>query len=169
MFIAYMIKELDERAGGNPFDNRNVIYNGTLDDHKTNAEIARYAADPEALAYLRNFYTPTGRIQHPMLAIHTSYDPLVPVWIPNNYPTTLQNAGTENLFVQQYVNHDGHCAICRMRSPRASRNCARGRTRASVRTRAKFRRRRPAEISLWPRMHTNKHESYLCNSCALRG
>ena len=31
-FIAYMIKELNERAGGNPFDNRNVIYNGTLDD-----------------------------------------------------------------------------------------------------------------------------------------
>ncbi len=110
-FIAYMIKELDQRAGGNPFDNRNVIYNGTLDDVKTNAEIARYAADPSALAYLRNYYTPNGHIQKPMLAIHTSYDPLVPVWIPNNYMTTLQNAGTENLFVQQYVNHDGHCAI----------------------------------------------------------
>ncbi len=110
-FIAYMIKELDERSGGNPFDNRNEIYNGTLDDVKTNAEIARYAADPQALAYLRNFYTPTGHILHPMLAIHTSYDPLVPVWIPNNYQTTLQNAGAESLFVQQYVNHDGHCAI----------------------------------------------------------
>jgi pimeloyl-ACP methyl ester carboxylesterase len=110
-FIAYMIKELEQRTGGNPFDNRNVIYNGTLDDVKTNAEIARYAADPGALAYLRNFYTPNGHIQQPMLAIHTSYDPLVPVWIPNNYMTTLQNAGAENLFVQQYVNHDGHCAI----------------------------------------------------------
>lgn len=110
-FIAYMIKELDDRTGGNPFDNRNVIYNGTLDDAKTNAEIARYTADPQALAYLRTYYTPTGHILHPMLAIHTSYDPLVPVWIPNNYPTTLQNAGSDNLFVQQYVNHDGHCAI----------------------------------------------------------
>lgn len=110
-FIAYMIKELDERTGGNPFDNRNVIYNGTLDDAKTNAEIARYAADPQALAYLRNYYTPNGHILHPMLAIHTSYDPLVPVWIPNNYETTLQNAGADSLFVQQYVNHDGHCNI----------------------------------------------------------
>ncbi|HTS77544.1 MAG TPA: alpha/beta fold hydrolase [Bryobacteraceae bacterium] len=110
-FIAYMIKELEERAGGNPFDNRNEIYNGTLDDAKTNAEIARYAADPRAFAYLRNFYTPTGHILHPMLAIHTSYDPLVPVWIPNTYETTLENSGTDDLFVQQYVNHDGHCAI----------------------------------------------------------
>jgi hypothetical protein len=110
-FIAYLIKEITERAGGSPFDNRDVIYNGTLDDNKINGEIARYAADPKALAYLRNYYTPTGRIQRPMLAIHTSYDPLVPVWIPNLYQTTVQNAGTENLFVQQYVKHDGHCAI----------------------------------------------------------
>ena len=110
-FIAYLIKEITERSGGSPFDNRDVIYNGTLDDNKINGEIARYAADPKALAYLRNYYTPTGRIQRPMLAIHTSYDPLVPVWIPNLYQTTVQNAGTENLFVQQYVKHDGHCAI----------------------------------------------------------
>ncbi len=47
----------------------------------------------------------------PMLAIHTSYDPLVPVWIPNQYSSSADIAGTSNLFVQQYVNHDGHCAI----------------------------------------------------------
>jgi pimeloyl-ACP methyl ester carboxylesterase len=110
-FIAYLIKELTERAGGNPFDNRDVIYNGTLDDNKINGEISRYAADPKALEYLRAFYTPTGRILKPMLAIHTSYDPLVPVWIPNMYQTTAQTSGTANLFVQQYVKHDGHCAI----------------------------------------------------------
>ncbi|HLH41063.1 MAG TPA: alpha/beta fold hydrolase [Bryobacteraceae bacterium] len=110
-FLVYLIKELNERAGGNPFDNRNTIYNGTLDDPKTNAEIKRYAADPKAQAYLQTYYTPTGRIVNPMLAIHTSYDPLVPVWIPNSYQTTTENAGDNDLFVQQYVNHDGHCAI----------------------------------------------------------
>ena len=110
-FIAYMLKELTERAGGNPFDNRYVIYNGTLDDNKTNSEIARYSADPKATAYMRSFYTPTGRIQNPMLAIHTSYDPLVPVWIPNTYNSTIEQAGASNLYVQQFVKHDGHCAI----------------------------------------------------------
>jgi len=110
-FIAYMLKELQERTGGNPFDNRNTIYNGTIDDVKVNAEIKRYAADPRAQAYMKTYYTPTGRILNPMLAIHTSYDPLVPVWIPNSYETTAELAGTGNLFVQQYVNHDGHCAI----------------------------------------------------------
>jgi len=110
-FIAYMLKELTERAGGNPFDNRNVIYNGTLDDNKVNSEIARYAADPKAQAYMRSYYTPTGHIKNPMLAIHTSYDPLVPVWIPNAYSSTIEQAGASNLYVQQFVKHDGHCAI----------------------------------------------------------
>jgi len=110
-FAVYLIKELMERAGGNPFDNRNVIYNGTTDDNVVNGAVSRYAADPNAVAYLRSYYTPTGRILNPMLAIHTSYDPLVPVTIPNMYEATVELAGTERLFVQQYVKHDGHCNI----------------------------------------------------------
>ncbi len=110
-FITYLLKELQERAGGNPFDNRNVIYNGTLDDNELNASIARYDAEPRAVAYMRQYYTPTGHILHPMLAIHTTYDPLVPVSIPNSYQATIDEAGNSNLFVQQYVKHDGHCAI----------------------------------------------------------
>ncbi len=110
-FLVYLVKELDERSGGNPFDNRNVIYSGTLDDNTLNSEIPRYAADPQAIAYLRENYTPTGKIAKPMLAIHTSYDPLVPVTIPNTYSTLVELAGTQSLFVQQFVKHDGHCAI----------------------------------------------------------
>jgi len=110
-FLVYLVKELNDRSGGNPFDNRNVIYSGTLDDNTLNSEIPRYAADPKAIAYLRQNYTPTGKITKPMLAIHTSYDPLVPVAIPNTYSTLVELAGTQSLFVQQFVKHDGHCAI----------------------------------------------------------
>jgi pimeloyl-ACP methyl ester carboxylesterase len=110
-FLVYLLKELDQRAGGNPFDNHNTIYHGTLDDNVTNRAVPRYTADAKAVAYLRSYYIPTGRIQNPVLAIHTSYDPLVPVWVPNTYQSTVEDAGTANLFVQQYVEHDGHCAI----------------------------------------------------------
>lgn len=110
-FLVYLVKELNERSGGNPFDNRNVIYSGTLDDNTLNSTIPRYAADPKAVAYLRANYTPTGHIAKPMLAIHTTYDPLVPVTIPNTYSTLVELAGTQSLFVQQFVKHDGHCAI----------------------------------------------------------
>jgi len=76
-----------------------------------NAAIPRYSGAPRAIAYLRSYYTPTGRILNPMLAVHTSYDPLVPVMIPNMYASTVEAAGTERLFVQKYVKHDGHCNI----------------------------------------------------------
>jgi pimeloyl-ACP methyl ester carboxylesterase len=110
-FVTYIVKEISERSGGFPFDNRNVIYNHTPDDNTVNAGVKRYAADPKAVEYLRTYYTPTGRISKPMLAIHTSYDPLVPTWIPNMYQSLVDSSGTSNLFVQQYVKHDGHCTI----------------------------------------------------------
>ncbi|BDC49598.1 hypothetical protein F183_A19140 [Bryobacterales bacterium F-183] len=110
-FLTYLVKELTERAGGNPFDNRNVIYHHTGDDNAVNASIKRYTADPKAIEYLRTYYTPTGRLSRPMLAIHTSYDPLVPTWIPNTYQSLTDQAGSSNLFVQQYVKRDGHCTI----------------------------------------------------------
>ncbi|PYX36928.1 MAG: hypothetical protein DMG81_15120 [Acidobacteria bacterium] len=46
-----------------------------------------------------------------MLAIHTTYDPLVPPAIPNQYALLTREAGAGDLFVQQYVKHGGHCQI----------------------------------------------------------
>ena len=68
-------------------------------------------SSPRATEYLHTYYTPTGRLTRPMLAIHTTYDPLVPPWIPNAYSVLTETMGTKSLFVQQYVKHDGHCAI----------------------------------------------------------
>jgi pimeloyl-ACP methyl ester carboxylesterase len=113
-FVTYLLKELQERTGGNPFDNRNVIYTGTPDDNALNAGVKRYSADLRAAAYLRTYYTPTGRISKPMLAVHTSYDPLVPASIPNMYESLVEQAGTAGNFVQQYVKHDGFLAVARM-------------------------------------------------------
>ena len=110
-FLTYFLKELQERAGGNPFDNRDVIYESQDDYNALNDGVKRYASDPRAAEYVRTWYTPTGAISHPMLAIHTSYDPLVPVRIPNMYPSIAERAGSQDLFVQQYVKHDGHCNI----------------------------------------------------------
>ena len=110
-FVSYLIKELQDRAGGNPFDNRNTIYTGTADDNALNDGVKRYAADRGALAYLQRYQTLTGHLTRPVLAIHTTYDPLVPPSIPNVYSLVAREAGAGDLFVQQYVKHDGHCAI----------------------------------------------------------
>jgi pimeloyl-ACP methyl ester carboxylesterase len=110
-FITFLLRELQARSGGNPFDNHNVIYSGVPDEVAVNAGVKRYSADPKALAYVRSYYTPTGKLTKPMLAIHTTYDPLVPVWIPNYYQSVAEQAGAGSLFVQQYVRRDGHCTI----------------------------------------------------------
>jgi pimeloyl-ACP methyl ester carboxylesterase len=110
-FITFMLLDLQRRAGGNPFDNRDVIYESPDDYNALNDGVKRYAADARASEYIRAWYTPTGRLTHPMLAIHTSYDPLVPVRIPNRYPELTEQSGSQGMFVQQYVKHDGHCAI----------------------------------------------------------
>lgn len=111
VFFTYILKDLQQRGGGNPFDNRNIIYGGTPDDNALNDGVKRYASNPRATEYLRLYYTPTGRLTRPMLAIHTTYDPLVPSWMPNSYSILTEQVGTKNMFVQQYVRHDGHCAI----------------------------------------------------------
>jgi pimeloyl-ACP methyl ester carboxylesterase len=110
-FVTYVLKDIQQRSGGNPFDNRSVIYTGTPDDNAVNAAVKRYAADPRAAAYVRSYYTPTGRIAKPMFAVHTSYDPLVPASIPNQYVSLTEQAGSAGLFVQAYVPRDGHCSI----------------------------------------------------------
>ena len=46
-----------------------------------------------------------------MLAIHTTYDPLVPPWVTNMYSILAERADSDQFFVQQYVKHAGHCAI----------------------------------------------------------
>ena len=46
-----------------------------------------------------------------MLAIHTTYDPLVPPAVPSNYALLARTARADDFFVVQYVKHDGHCNI----------------------------------------------------------
>jgi pimeloyl-ACP methyl ester carboxylesterase len=111
VFVTYVLKDIEQRAGGNPFDNRDTIYTGSADDNALNDGAKRYAPDPNALAYLQRYVTLTGRLARPVLAIHTTYDPLVPPSIPNDYSQLTREAGSGDWFVQQYVKHDGHCAI----------------------------------------------------------
>jgi pimeloyl-ACP methyl ester carboxylesterase len=111
VLVTYILKEIQQRAGGNPFDNRDTIYSGSADDNALNDGVKRYAAAPNAIAYLKRYLTLNGHLTRPVLAIHTTYDPLVSPAVPNGYSLLTREAGAGDLFVQQYVKHDGHCAI----------------------------------------------------------
>jgi pimeloyl-ACP methyl ester carboxylesterase len=104
-----LYRELVERAGGNPIDNRNTIYTGFESVPGLNEMVGRYAADEGAEEYLRTYYTPTARAADPVLALHTTYDPGVPPSLPGYYDWMSTLAGKGGNFVQKYVQADGHC------------------------------------------------------------
>jgi hypothetical protein len=113
-YWTFVVADMQRRGGGNPFDNRNYIYSGTsptssANDLDLNARVRRYAAVPQARAYLMRHYTPNGHLGRPMLALHTIYDPIVPISQLASYDGEVQAAGAEDNFVQQIVDREGHC------------------------------------------------------------
>jgi pimeloyl-ACP methyl ester carboxylesterase len=110
-FAGYEIRELQQRARGNPFGNADLIYVGSGDDFALNDGVRRYRADPKAAAYLARWYTPTGKLTRPMLALHDTGDPLVPAPSAFEYALAAERAGHGDNFVQQYVNREGHCVF----------------------------------------------------------
>jgi alpha-beta hydrolase superfamily lysophospholipase len=108
-FFATILREMEARAGGNPFDNRGTVYRGLGNDTASARGVRRYAPDPAAVEYLRTRYTPTGRIADPVFAVHTTYDATVPPEQMDRYRATTQLAGTEDRFAASYVIADGHC------------------------------------------------------------
>ena len=115
-YFTYVIGDMQRRAAGNPFDNRNTIYSGTnatnsFSDYELNDKVRRYTAQPAARAYLVRHYTPTGRLGRPMLALHTVYDPVVPVSQLALYNRQVEAVGFGKNLVQQYVHRDGHCTL----------------------------------------------------------
>jgi pimeloyl-ACP methyl ester carboxylesterase len=116
VYITYVISDFQKRSGGNPFDNRDLIYSGTsLDsttsDYALNRGVKRYAADPMARQYLIRYYTSTGKLLRPMIELHTTYDQLIPVAGIAIYSEQVAAAGFSNNFVQQYVEREGHCTM----------------------------------------------------------
>ena len=109
-FISFILKDAQQRSGGNPFSNRDTIYSGSPDDNRLNEGVKRYDATAP-LSYLKANHALAGKLQRPVLAIHTTYDQLVPVEIPNRYAFLTDVNGSGDMFVQQYVEHDGHCNI----------------------------------------------------------
>jgi pimeloyl-ACP methyl ester carboxylesterase len=111
VFYTYIQRDLEQKIGASVLDNHNVIYAGGPDDNALNDGVKRYTAPAAALAYLKTWYTPTGVLVRPTLAVHTTYDPIIPAESTAIYADEVQRAGSSANFVQQYVKHDGHCNI----------------------------------------------------------
>lgn len=97
------------RTGGrNVFGNIGAQYRGSDDDAALNAAVARYAADPVAVAAFGADTDPDGRIPVPVLTVHGVGDPTVFVEVQHSFRTTMERAGTAGHLVQTFTAHASH-------------------------------------------------------------
>jgi hypothetical protein len=125
-------QEAEAHAGGNMSWNTGVDYGRMLarssikaevkvlyaqaglslkDDLAALATAPRITADPAAVRYMTRNISFTGRLAKPMLTIHTTGDPLVPVQVQDAYGDAVARSGRSGLLRQAYVHRGGHCTF----------------------------------------------------------
>jgi pimeloyl-ACP methyl ester carboxylesterase len=102
---------LDVTHGHMPYDNSATMYSGSLDDAALNAGVARYVSDPSATNYMEHYYTPSGDLQIPMLTLHSTRDPIAPIFHEALYAQAVQVEGRSQYLLQRTVNAFGHCGF----------------------------------------------------------
>jgi len=98
-------KRLD---GGNAFGNIGAQYVGSDDDAALNAKVARYRADPAAVARFAQDADPTGRIKVPVLTTHAIDDPVAFVELDSAFLETMRSAGNAEHLVQTFTDEHEH-------------------------------------------------------------
>jgi hypothetical protein len=106
----FMFREIAERIthGASAFSNIDVRYSGSSDDAGLNRSIARFAADPAAVAALKADGEPTGSLPVPVLSIHSINDPQVVVEVQSAYRDAVDRAGSGDRLVQAFTDENEH-------------------------------------------------------------
>ena len=125
--------EVEARAGGNPSWNTGVDYAHQLElsadrqeveavyqqagldlqaDLQTLNSAERISADPGAVRYLTEHIVYNGDLGgDPVLALHTTDDPLVVVEQEQAYDSAVSRAGDSDLLRQVFMHRGGHCSF----------------------------------------------------------
>ena len=93
---------LARTSGKSFYDNLDTIYPPAVD-----AIVGRFTAERRGLNYLDRFYSPSGDISFPVMTVHSTRDPVVPLFHEDDYA----KLAPEAWLVQRTVNSFGHCAI----------------------------------------------------------
>ncbi|MFW6115448.1 MAG: hypothetical protein ACOC7Y_00140 [Chloroflexota bacterium] len=108
-YNVYATEDAKTKLGGQPFDNRDRDYAGSLDDDALNADVARISGNPEAMSAIAEHYQTTGNLQGPLVTLHTTGDEVVPYWHMTRYADKTTAAGRSHLHAHFTVDRHGHC------------------------------------------------------------
>jgi pimeloyl-ACP methyl ester carboxylesterase len=95
--LRYSVVNLKDAAatlGGFPYDNRTRWYTGSDNDLLLNGGVIRVAADAAAVTAMTTSYETTGRLQRPLVTLHTLRDQQVPFLHEQLYDWKTLLAGT---------------------------------------------------------------------------
>jgi len=110
-FYYLILRELQQRAGGHPLDNRDIVYAGFGDDLAFNRGVRRYAADPAAADYIRRYATLEGRPPVPVILLSNITDAVVPLHISSRYLALAREQGLGERVVGRWSTSPGHCRM----------------------------------------------------------
>ena len=108
-FNQNVLRDIALKLKGNPFDNTETLYTGFPDNLKVNAVAERLPATRDQ-AQLFARYDRTGKIDKPVLLMHTIYDQLIPVsYAVTNIENMIHAQGRDQYFAVKYTNGQAHC------------------------------------------------------------
>lgn len=102
----------DRTHGQSLYDNADVVYSCPLLPSQVvagiNACVARYDATPAAEAFLRSNYEPVGNINVPVMTLHNTRDPVVPIFHEELYRAKVAQQGRLGFLLQRSKDSYGH-------------------------------------------------------------
>jgi pimeloyl-ACP methyl ester carboxylesterase len=104
-----VLRDIAQKAKGNPFDNTNTVYSGFPDDWLINEKVERLKStvNPDDIF---GKYDRTGKIDKPVVLMHTLYDQLIPpLYGVINFENMVHQQGRDQYLVVKYTNGQGHC------------------------------------------------------------
>jgi pimeloyl-ACP methyl ester carboxylesterase len=106
------LTDASQTLGGFPFDNRARRYSGSANDRLLNRRVPRRSASASALQAMRTHYNTTGRLQRPLITLHTLRDQQVPYFHAMLYSFKTFMSGSFLIeHVNMPVNRFGHCNV----------------------------------------------------------
>ncbi len=70
--------------------------------------VKRYTSTPDAENYIKHWYQPTGKLKIPVLTLHTTRDPQVPVFHEEVYAAIVTVQGNSDFLYQLLYDRFGH-------------------------------------------------------------
>ena len=98
------------KLGGQPFENMKRRYTGSSNNTRLNRLVARYSADPAALAAMTAYQT-SGVLSRPLITMHTTGDPVIPYFHQSLYLQKVRASGSLPLYEHIAVPRYGHCSF----------------------------------------------------------